>query len=119
MEMTVTPLDGGVQLVSFNGALDIAGTGEIDLAFSAIAGSSLNIVVDLENVSYLASIGIRSIVANAKTVQRRGGKMVLLNPQPNVGEVLQVTGIDKVIPVCTDIDQALSEISVTSPHAAS
>jgi anti-anti-sigma regulatory factor len=35
----------------------------------------------------------------AKSVTRRGGKMVILNPIPDVQWVLEVTGIPAIIPI--------------------
>ena len=111
MQMTVSTLDGDVQKVAFDGALDLAGATEIDVKFSALAGANRNVVVDLEKVGFLASIGIRSLLLNAKVLQRRGGKMVLLNPQPMVEKVLRTSGIDKLIPIHMDLDAALAEIA--------
>jgi hypothetical protein len=55
--MAVEPVVPGVVKVILDGRLDITGASVIDLQFSAIAGSHKGIVVDLANVSFLASIG--------------------------------------------------------------
>ena len=58
MKMQVEPAASGVVKVILEGRLDITGAGVIDLQFNAIAGSHRGVVVDLANVSFLASIGI-------------------------------------------------------------
>jgi anti-anti-sigma factor len=47
-------------------------------------------------VSFLASIGIRALVAAAKAQAARGGRMVLVNPEPMVRKALQTAGIELI-----------------------
>src|SRR5579863_8738407 len=111
MKMNVEPLALGVVKVILDGRLDITGAGIIDLQFSAIAGSHRGVVVDLTNVSFLASIGIRTLLLGAKAVQRRGGTFVLLNPADEVEKVLEVTGVTDLMPVFHDNDAALAAVA--------
>ena len=60
----------------------------------------------MAQVSFLASIGIRTLLQNAKALKQRGGRMVLLNPTDVVDSVLQSTGIAEIIPVFRDLDAA-------------
>ena len=111
MKMNVDPLALGVVKVILDGRLDITGAGIIDLQFSAIAGSHRGVLVDLTNVSFLASIGIRTLLLGAKAVQRRGGTFVLLNPADEVEKVLEVTGVTDLMPVFHDNDAALAAVA--------
>ena len=106
--MTVEPVTQGVVKVILDGRLDVTGAGNIDLQFNAIAGSHKGMVVDLAAVSFLASIGIRTLLLAAKTMQRRGGCLVLLNPVDEVERVLDVMGVTDLIPVHHDVDTALA-----------
>ena len=60
----------------------------------------------MSEVSFLASIGIRTLVINARAQSQRGGLMALLKPQPLVAEVLKTAGIDTIIPMYPDLDTA-------------
>jgi anti-anti-sigma factor len=111
MKMDVEPLAPGVVKVILEGRLDITGAGVIDLQFNAIAGSHRGVVVDLANVSFLASIGIRTLLLGAKAVQRRGGTFVLLNPVDEVVKVLEVTGVTELMPIFHDNDAALAAVA--------
>ena len=108
MKMAVEPVGPGVVKVILDGRLDIAGSGIIDLQFNAIAGSHRGVVVDLAGVSFLASIGIRTLLLGAKAVQRRGGSFILLNPVEEVERVLEVMGMTDLMPVFHDADTALA-----------
>ena len=111
MEMHIEPLDNGITKVTLVGRLDIIGTSQIDIRFSAVAGGEKKILVDMSQVDYLASIGIRTLLTGAKTVKHKHGKMVLFNLQPEVAKVLQVSGLDGVIPSFQDLQQACDALT--------
>jgi len=108
MQMTAEPVSPGVVRIVLDGRLDIIGAGVIDLQFNAIAGSHKGVVVDLAGVSFLASIGIRTLLLGAKAVQRRGGTFVLLNPVAEVERVLDVMGMTDLMPVFHDPEAAVA-----------
>ena len=107
MEMQYSELDNGISLIKLIGKLDIVGAGEIETKFTGYcAGENVRVVVDLSEVDFLASIGIRLLVLTAKSVATRGGKMVLLNPIPEVHSVLEITGIPAIIPIYSQLESA-------------
>ena len=63
-------------------------------------------LVDLSSVDFMASIGIRLLKINAKSIGSRGCQMVLLSPIPEVRQVLEVTGIPSIIPVYDGLESA-------------
>lgn len=111
MEMQVETLDGGVTKVTLGGRMDIAGAQKVDLQFSVIAGAQRKVVVDLAGVSFLASMGIRTLIMAAKSIKSKGGKMALVNPIEDVEQVLIGTGTDSVVPIMHDMDAAIAAVS--------
>ena len=111
MKMDVEPIATGAVKVILNGRLDITGAGVVDLQFNAIAGSHRGVIVDLASVSFLASIGIRTLLLGAKAVQRHGGRFVLLNPVDEVRRVLEVTGVTDLMPIYHNSDEALAAVT--------
>lgn len=107
MELQYSELDNNIRLIKLKGKLDIIGTGEIENKFAGFCGGeNIRVVVELSDVEFLSSIGIRLLTLTAKSVASRGGKMVLLNPTPDVHHVLDVTGIPAVIPVHSHFESA-------------
>ena len=107
MELQYSELDNNIRLIKLNGKLDIIGTGQIETKFADYcSGENVRVVVDLSEVDFIASIGIRLLTLTAKSVIGRGGKMVLLNPAPDVHHVLDVTGIPSVIPIYSHLESA-------------
>ena len=107
MEIHYSELDNSIILIKLSGRLDIIGTGEIETKFAGYsAGEKIRVIVDLSNVDFLASIGIRLLTLTAKSVASRGGKMVILNPIAEVQEVLEITGIPAIIPIYSYLESA-------------
>lgn len=107
MEMAVHELESGILGINLSGRMDIVGTQQIDLKFSVLTSTRrAQILVDLSNVTFIASIGIRTLIVNAKAQKLRGGSMVLYRPSDQVEEVLRATGIEAIIPIAHDIDTA-------------
>jgi anti-anti-sigma regulatory factor len=44
-------------------------------------------------------------VSCARSLQRFGAKMVLLNPRPEIEEVLKAVGIDQGIPIVRSVEE--------------
>jgi anti-anti-sigma factor len=107
MELAVNEFDSGILGINLSGRMDIVGTQQIDLKFTALTSTrKAQILVDLSQVTFIASIGIRTLINNAKAQKLRGGRMVLYKPNTQVEEVLRATGIDIIIPIAHDIDAA-------------
>jgi anti-anti-sigma factor len=66
--------------------------------------------VDLSGVTFLASMGIRTFLANAKSLERRGAAMALFAASPLVTEVLTSVGIEQLIPILATLDAALDTV---------
>ncbi len=111
MEMSVDTNETGVTQVQLDGSLDIAGAEAIDMKMSVLAGNSSKVVIDMANVSFMASIGVRTLVKAAKAINQKGGKMVVARPNDTVAKVLSTTGVDQMIPVHGDIGAAIADVS--------
>lgn len=111
MEINYSVLKNGVKLIQLTGRMDMKGVESIDLKFTAYATSEkAGVVVDLAQVSFLASIAIRLLLTNARALQARGGKLALLNPDSLVAQVLSTSGVDKMIPVFADLEAACAHV---------
>ena len=118
MQLTSMALPNGILKIDLIGRLDMDGADAIALKLTVLTSTDRTLtVLDLAQVEFLASIGIATLVRNAKAARLRRGKIVLLNPRRNVADVLASTRIDQVIPVCYSMDEALSQLQAdSSPH---
>jgi anti-anti-sigma factor len=106
----VLEADGSIKLrkVLLSGRLDMLGMEEISLKLTSLTAiKPLPVILDLRDVSFLASIGIRSIISSARALDQKGGRMViLLGENELVKATLESTGIDDLIPMVVDEDEA-------------
>ena len=72
MDMNVTETADGVTHVALDGRFDIAGAQQVDGRFPELAEKAKILVVDLSKVTFLASLGVRTLMVSARTIIRRG-----------------------------------------------
>ncbi len=99
-------------MVELDGKFDMAGAREVDSRFSALAGSERAVIVDLSRVSFLASMGLRTLIASAKSMSANGGRMVLFAPTREVENLLRISGTGTLIPVMPDLNAAIAAVTV-------
>jgi anti-anti-sigma factor len=91
--------EGETARVTLVGRLDIQGAGAVELPLATLSGAKQNVLVDMSQVSFLASLGIRHLVSATKALSRRGGRLVLVGPQEVVREVITTAGLASMIPM--------------------
>lgn len=112
MDITEEQLHNDVYKINLAGRMDIEGVGKIETRLAGMTASPrMAIIVDMSAVPYMSSIGIRALLMNAKAVGKRGGKFTLLSPEQNVRKVLVTSGIDRIISICDDLDEAVAKVS--------
>jgi anti-sigma B factor antagonist len=112
MDMNFEHLASGTLLVGLRGRMDVTGAMEIDLRFTAAVSASRAVIVDMSEVDFLASMGLRTLILGAKSIMSKKGRMVLLRPNENVESVLVASGTDTLIPITHD--RADAELRVTA-----
>ena len=108
MAITHEDVSESFRRIALSGRLDGPGSAEIATKFAALStAAKRRVVVDLTGVTFLASIGIREVLSNAKALQQKGGRMVLfVGDNPAVTKTLEATGIDTLIPMFADAAEA-------------
>lgn len=112
MQLDSETIDNGIVKINLAGRLDLLGAQAIDMKFTALTATrNAPFLVDISEVSFLASLGMRTLLSSAKAVSMRGGIMVLYNPQPNVLEVLEASGVTTLIPTFHDFQEAMNTLN--------
>ena len=107
MDMTVINADDELTHVKLRGRVDLDTIGDLDREFTRqTVTRRKDVIVDMSDVDYMASIGLRMLITAAKALDKFGASMVLLNPHPDVEDVLRTAGFDKVMPIEHDLESA-------------
>jgi anti-sigma B factor antagonist len=110
MQIFTEELQDGITLVILEGRMDIEGANSINLKLNIIGGTKTAVLVDMQKVSYLASIGIGVLMTVAKTIKNKGGKFAFFAPSAVVDQVLRNTGIYQVFPVHYELEPAIAAL---------
>jgi anti-sigma B factor antagonist len=107
MQLQLGDTVDGVLNVSLIGRLDTPGVDEIETPLTArLAPRAARAMIDLSQVTFIGSGGIRMFITIARALGRRGGKLVLYGAQPLVAQVFDTTSLNTIVPVCADATAA-------------
>ena len=84
--------NGDVNEVKLVGRLDVKAAKEAEAAFAEAAAAAPNVVLDLSELDYIASAGLRALKRLSGDVKANSGKLVIRNVQEDVMEVFEMTG---------------------------
>ena len=109
MELTSRE-DGDITILTVTGDLVI---GEPETTFKKTVTQLLeegrvNLLVDLSSVGFLDSSGLGALVRALTQSQKEGGQTKLLNAGPQVRKLLQMTKLDSVFELHSDLEAAVS-----------
>jgi anti-anti-sigma factor len=94
--------------VKLRGRLDTLGVDKVESKFTgSVVADGKSTVVDLREVSFIASMGLRMFIAVAKQLRRRNARMVLFAPQAQVNEVFQTVLLRDIVPIVADEAEAV------------
>ena len=91
--------------------------GEIDLHISPRVTSTLNaavkakprnLVVDMENVSYIDSSGLAVLIEAMQNVEQYGGQFALAGLQETIRVIFEIARLDQVFRIFPDAQAALA-----------
>ena len=102
--------ENGVTVFEVDGRIDTQGAVDLDLALqAAVSGGKHKMVLDMANVGYISSAGLRTL-ADVLTKNREGGgdlKLVALHRR--VLRVLRIIGFDKFFSLYDTVEAAIAD----------
>jgi anti-anti-sigma factor len=106
-----------VSTTSHGEAIVIAVSGRVDAGtapqFEArilelIASGHLRLVIDLGDLDYINSSGLRALLVAGKRLRPQGGRLLLAAPRELVRQVLQISGFSSMFETCATAEEALA-----------
>lgn len=97
LKVQIQPAANGSQRVAIAGRLDTHTYQELDRQLAPVLETMhKSLVLDLAGLEYISSAGVRSIFKARKALAARGGKVLVVNPQPQIQKVFDVV---KAVPM--------------------
>ena len=107
LDIKIDPPGDGSQRVALSGRLDTHTFGQLDAALSPLLLPRLHsLVMDLGALEYISSAGIRSIFKARKALAAHGGKVLVVNPQPQIQKVFDVVKAVPMSEIFTSVAEA-------------
>jgi anti-sigma B factor antagonist len=104
--------DDGVMTLTIEGELDLATAPKVrDPLERAIESGISRIVVDMLGCGFIDSTGLGVLLHAAKRLEEKDGAMALVCVDDQIKRLLELTMIDRTIPVFDTRERALAEIS--------
>ena len=95
-------------------ALVVRVSGDLDLATSprfsealAAAAATRHVVIDLTGCTFLDSSGVRALAQAARKIPEGERRVDVVAGSPGVRRVLEITGVDRMVPVHRSLEDAL------------
>lgn len=104
-------LSGDVVIVKLSGRLDSGSAQAAEESFTQVLGdAALRLAIDMSNLEYISSAGLRVLLVVAKKVQQAQGKVVLFGLVRNVREVFAISGFDRIFAIQPDMAAAVTAV---------
>lgn len=108
---------GGCAVLGVRGDIDVASESAFKSAIGeALAGHPQALVIDLLNVGFLGSVGIR-VLLEAQERVGDDNRFAVVARGPAAGRILQLLDFDELLAVHTTVEEALSWVSGLSADA--
>jgi stage II sporulation protein AA (anti-sigma F factor antagonist) len=94
MDITETR-SAGVVTLALSGRLDGTSSGGLETKMLAlIDAGDRRFIIDMANVDFMSSVGLRAFVVIAKGLHAVGGRIVLCAVQPPIKQLFELTGLN-------------------------
>jgi anti-sigma B factor antagonist len=98
-----------VAVLSVSGRVDSATAPDLENGLKKfVEADKTQIVLDLKNVEYMSSAGLRAMVSTLKAVKRVNGDLRLASPSPRVEEVLRLAGLTSIFSIHATREEAVA-----------
>ena len=98
----------GVSVVDFFGKMNTSTSPEAEKYLSGLVDQgATNILLNLDELDFISSTGLRVILSTGKKLTASGGKLVICSPNITVKDVLDMSGFSTMFSVFETEDDAL------------
>ena len=101
----------GALIIIASGRIDSNTASELEAVLPERVQANDATVLDLSDVAYVSSAGLRVLLKGVKIAKTTGHKLVLSGLSPSVQEVFDISGFTSIFAIEPDISSALTAIA--------
>jgi anti-anti-sigma factor len=107
---------GGTAVYRIVGRIDLLTSPKLQSSISSvISGGSPRVILDMREVTFMTSAGLRFILTIAKQATAAKGGLAVFGVPPAVNEVFEIAGFQNIIPIVSDEAQARASLEREAP----
>lgn len=107
VELTSTQANEAT-VISISGSIDALTAVQVSNYFDQeLNNGKIHLIVDLENVEFMSSAGLRAVLGSLKKCRQLGGDLRLAAAQPGVARVLKMSGFTSILKSYRNVDEAV------------
>lgn len=109
MAAFTTSSDGDIKILTMSGRLEPMGWRDLKDTMTALTDGEekADLLVDLENLEYMASAGFRELFLAGRKIGRHGGRLVVCSLRGEVKRIFELAKFDTAYPIFEDRAAAL------------
>jgi len=109
LEISVKETKEGVFLIAPAGELSTNTYEKLEKEINPVLASAKAVIFELKDLSYISSMGLRTLFRVKKAMEEKGGSFMLVNPQPQVKLVFETVKIlsDNLLASLEEADELL------------
>jgi len=110
MEVTSKSVDTAI-VIYVDGDLTTASSQKAEAEINEILeGPATNVVINVEKVDFIASTGLRIILALGKRLNSDGMKLIVCSMNASTKSVFEMSGFNKLFPIFETEEEALESL---------
>ncbi len=114
MDIFQEALNSRVDRIAPQGRLDAVTVPALEVVLDDhLSAGRVRLVIDLGDVNYISSSGLRALLSVRRKAQAGGGDVVLCRMGPRVREIFEMIGFDKLFRVFERVDEAAAALANT------
>ena len=111
MEIKEAGREKNTKIISLVGKMDAISAPEFETKMGEwVEQGETSFIVNLGEVNYMSSAGLRSILIVAKNLKQQDGKIIFVNLREEVNKIFRISGFSSMIPTYESVEVALENI---------
>lgn len=105
-------------VITLSGEADLASVAQLSaLIAGQLSGGTLELTIDASDLRFADTASIRELILAARTLNERGGRLVLLHPQRPVARILTVLVVDGMFTIVGETSDGQRQKPARDDHA--
>ena len=110
----ITREQDGITIIDISGRLDASNSKEAESTILATEGEGSKVILNLENLEYISSAGLRVLLLSAKKARAGHGKFCIVSLTESVMDVFEISGFSAIFEIADSVEEGMKMVLLDS-----